>query len=255
MRRPTDDECARAEAIIEAAVAHHGGWDRWRRLESIAIRLDGLGGPIPWAKGAGRRWPRFGRVEVSPRAQRVVFGDWPTPGVRTRYEAGRVVSGEVALADDAAGCRRATRARGMFRPWHAMHAAYFFGYALSTYAGVPFILPDAEVLRCVERGAGPRRRTALTVRFPAGFHTHGPVQRFWFDGDGRLVRHDYHAEVLGPGAWGAHFSRDYVTVDGWPLARRRDVYLGLGGYPRIAPTPMPVLRARLTPLEARFADR
>lgn len=235
----------RASAIIERAVAWHGGWDRWRRLRQLDARLEALGGPIPWSKGIGRRWPPFGLVEVDPRGQRVVFRDWPEPGVDTTYVEGRV---DLGPERDAAARRRATRSRGMLWPWSSVDAAYFFGAALCTYYGVPFILPDAEVLSCVERGLGDQRRAVLTVRFPAVFHTHGPVQRFWFRADGALVRHDYHAEVLGPIAWGAHLSRDYVEIDGWPIARRRDVFLGAGWFPRIARSPIPVLNARLTPL-------
>ena len=240
-------------AIIERAVAHHGGWDRWRRLARIELQLDTLGGPIPWAKGLGKTWPRPGRVDVMPRRQQVRFIDWPAAGSDVLYDAGRVhIDSADGPPPDATGCRQATRSRGALRRWTPMHAAYFFGAALSTYYGVPFILPEAEVLGRVEHGSGDRRHDVLTVRFPADFHTHGPVQRFWFAADGCLVRHDYHAGVLGPGAWGAHFSRDYVTLDGWPLARTRDVRLGVGWFPRVAASPMPVLQARLTPLAVHF---
>jgi len=62
------------------------------------------------------------------------------------------------------------------------------------------------------------------VRFPADFPTHCPEQVFYVDGDGRLRRHDYTAEVIGPYARAAHYSEDHRWVDGLLFPHRRRVY-------------------------------
>jgi hypothetical protein len=95
----------------------------------------------------------------------------------------------------------------------------------------------------------PWRAGGLRVRatFPSSLHTHGPRQEFFFDAEGLLVRHDYTAEIVGRWARGAHFTSDYVEVDGLPFARERRVYARLGG----VVTPLPALSARLEPLKVR----
>jgi hypothetical protein len=44
------------------------------------------------------------------------------------------------------------------------------------------------------------------------------------DGEGRLRRHDYTAEVIGSYARAAHYSEDHRWVDGLLVPHRRRVY-------------------------------
>lgn len=90
----------------------------------------------------------------------------------------------------------------------------------------------------------------LTVRYPPGSHTHGPLERFHFDPSGLLRRHDYQAQIIGPGTHGAHFSDDYVEVEGLQVARARRVVLRLGDWA----SPVPVLQARLEPRGGRVSE-
>jgi hypothetical protein len=95
---------------------------------------------------------------------------------------------------------------------------------------MPWTLRDAEPLAL--RRTGPGGDTlALTVRFPPSLHTHCPTQTIYFAPDGLIVRHDYVADIIGGWARGAHFWRDYVTVEGISLALRRTVYARLGRQP------------------------
>jgi LPS sulfotransferase NodH len=67
------------------------------------------------------------------------------------------------------------------------------------------------------------------------------VQTVYFAADGLIVRHDYVADIVGSLARGAHFWRDYVTVDGIPIATRRIVYA------RLFRQPLPIVA-----LDAQF---
>jgi hypothetical protein len=222
-------------SLLERAAARHGGWERWRSLGAITLQIDDLGGAIPRIKGHGRGLPSLSRVTIEPRSRRLVAHDYPAPGRELVFDRGRV-SGQT---DD-------VRARLLAHPrarWSPEDATYFFGYAMTHYLALPFSLAEAEIIEHRHR-PGRALPDRLTVRYSPDAHTHSTLERFHFDASGLLVRHDYHAEVLGRGAHGAHWSRDYVQLAGLMIARRREVYLRLGGWS----TPLPVLHARLTPL-------
>ncbi|MEM7152498.1 MAG: hypothetical protein AAF799_06615 [Myxococcota bacterium] len=226
--------------VIDRAAARHGGWERWQNLESITLDVESLGGMVPWVKGLGRTFPQMGRCTVDPRRRVLTAHDFPSAGQSVVFERGRIVGEE---PDD---YRRRFDGLAKLRRWTPADATYFFGYALTHYLALPFSLADADVVEHrPRRGASGCDR--LTVRYPPGAHTHGEIERFHFDATGLLVRHDYHAEILGPGTHGAHFSRDYVDVDGLPIARTRRVVMRLGSWA----TPIPVLTASLLPLECR----
>src|SRR5262249_38486410 len=108
-----------------------------------------------------------------------------------------------------------------WRRWQPLDALYFFGYALATYWSLPFVLERTSLVRADAR--------SLTVAFPDALESHGRRQRFHFDDDGLLVRHDYRAEILSSLATGAHFSGGYVEAGGMPFATKRRVTLRLGG--------------------------
>lgn len=228
------------QALLERAAARHGGWARWRRLESITLRVEAFGGAIARLKGLHRSFSAPSCITVEPHQRRLVVHGLPTPDRELVFDRGRVGDGPLDH-----------RARLIARPWARWSpedATYFFGYAITHYLALPFSLASAEIIEHVHRPgrAWPDR---LTVRYGPGAHTHGTYERFHFDATGLLVRHDYHAEVLGPGAHGAHTSRDYVELEGLMIARRRDVCLRLGGFA----TPLPVLHARLEPLSLSLA--
>jgi hypothetical protein len=63
-------------------------------------------------------------------------------------------------------------------------------------------------------------------------HTHSRIQTIYFDREGLIVRHDYVAEIIGPWARGAHLWRDFVEVNGFPIATHRRVVTRLGRHQR-----------------------
>jgi hypothetical protein len=197
----------------------------------VTLSPTSLTGFLPRRKGVGRTFPLPACDEIEPHRDRAVFLDYPRQGTVGVFEAGRV-----ALGDGPASDHRATfRGWRKNRRWSPLDALYFFGYALTHYHSVPFGLSQAEV-----RAWDPARR-AITVAFPPTVHTHCSVQTFSFDETGLIVRHDYVAEIVGTWARAAHHWRDYVIVDGVPIATRRRVLARLGG-----------LALPIVALEARF---
>ena len=223
---------AAASAFVERAIERHGGRARWDRLRVTLAPL-ALTGLLPWMKGVGRTFGLPARAEIEPRRARAVFHDYPRAGETGVFEAGQVALGGAALAAHRPSFRGARK----WRRWSPLDALYFFGYALTHYHALPFTLPDAAL-----RAWDPRRRV-LTVAFPPAVHTHCAVQRFHFDESGLILRHDYVADIVGAWARGAHFWRDYVTVEGVPIATHRRVLARLGR----TPVPMVALDARFAP--------
>jgi hypothetical protein len=220
-----------ARALLDRAAERHGGWARWQRLSAVRGRLVTLSGPLLWLKGLGRTWHMpTAAVTVRPHEQRA---HWPLGEDAWTFDRGQV-AGPGAPPD--ADARASITRRATFSPWRQADGVYFFGYALSNYWGLPFLLGQARVLSVTRRG----RLRSVTLAMPSGLHTHGPVQSFYFDETGLLRRHDYVAEVLGPKARGAHFSSDYVDVSGLLLARRRLVVFERLG----RAWPLPILWAR-----------
>jgi hypothetical protein len=225
--------------MIETAIHRHGGMDRWRKWDYVLLEVESLSGAIPRLKGLGRSFPHIGRIQVFRKEFRAVF--FGADGARL----GEFASGSVIEEGGASTANHRPSFKGFakYRQWDLKDAIYFFGYEITTYLSVPFILPDLTT-RTESCGKG----FCVNAEFPREIHTHCRNQRFYFEGDGMLVRHDYLAEVIAPIAHGAHFTSDYVEMDGLLVARRRRVFARLGRWA----TPIPVLSASLQPLEIGF---
>jgi hypothetical protein len=213
-----------ASAMVRRSIERHGGHERWSRLQLVLSPIT-LTGVLPSMKGIGWTFTLPSRIAIEPSRARAVFHDYPGAGETGVFEAGRVALGGKPPAEH----RSTFRGLRKWRRWSPLDALYFFGYALTHYHAVPFTLPGATV-----RAWRPASR-ALTVAFPPEVHTHCPVQTFYFDASGLIVRHDYVAEIVGAWARGAHLWRDFVTVEGLPIATRRRVLA------RIGSVPMPVV--------------
>lgn len=248
-------DAAHARELIARSIDRHGG-ERWSRIERLTLRPRLLSGLVPWVKGNGRTFTLPSHAELEPQIARATFFDYPRAGERGVFDAGRVALGDAPLAE------RRGRYRGFrkLRRWQPLDALYFFGYALTHYHAMPWTLRDAEPLALRSTGRHGRQSShdhggddagfALKVRFPASLHTHSPVQTVYFDPDGLIVRHDYVADIVGGLARGAHFWRDYVTVEGIPIASRRTVYARLGRQP----LPIVALDAHFDPPSVTFVS-
>ena len=232
-----------AGALLERAVARHGGWEAWRALRSVTLKLSALSGLVPFMKGPGRTFPRPSTVEVFPHDYSAVFHDYPAPGQRGVFTAGavRLLDGGGVVVESSADHRRTFRGLRKWRRWSPADALYFFGYATTHYHGLPFTLAEARPLRLCRVRCEGRSLTGVDVELPATLHTHSRRQSFYFDDDGLLRRHDYVADIVGWIARGAHLWRDFVTVTGVPIPRERHVVARLGR----TTTPIIALHAQL----------
>ena len=237
-----------ARSLVERAITAHGGLARWRAVKIVRVSLASLSGMIPAMKGYGRTFASPGECEVRPHERSTIFHGYPGPDHR-----GIFVDGDVSIESlegggttiESRGHRRTFDGFAKNRRWNHLDALYFFGYALWHYHAVPFTLGNARFVKAL-RGKGTLR--GVEVEFGAEIQTHCRRQRFFFAEDGRIERHDYVAEVVGPWARGCHFWERYQTVGGLQIACRRRVVFRLLGQP----TPFTVLLADLT--EPRVED-
>jgi hypothetical protein len=227
-----------ARAVIERACESHGGERRWRQLE-LGLELRTLSGLIPRMKGAGKTFPVPGRVLVRPSVGAAIFQDYPTPGTQGHFDGGAIWLEDPAGRRHTGAANHRTSFTGWnkWRRWEALDALYFFGYAVTHYHALPFTLPEGRLVRHRARADGD----TLTIDLPAALHTHSRRQTFHFDPEGLIRRHDYVADIVGWWARGAHFWRDHVRVDGYPVARTRHVVARLGSLV----TPVTALHAEL----------
>jgi hypothetical protein len=242
-RRMTGAWGGEAGALLERAIARHGGWGAWQALQSVTLELRTLSGLVPALKGAHRTFPRPSRAEIFPHEYRVVFHDYPERGQRGLFTAGAVqrVDAGGTVIESSPEHRRSFRGLRKWRRWSPTDAIYFFGYAITHYQGLPFTLTEARPLgMCQVRCAG-ETLTGVDVELPATLHTHSRRQSFYFDGEGLLRRHDYVADIVGWMARGAHLWRDFVRVQGVEIPRERHVVMRIGR----TTTPIVALHAEL----------
>jgi hypothetical protein len=227
---------APARAVIERACEAHGGEQRWRQWR-VRLEMRALWGLLPRLKGLDRTFPRPASVLVEPARAAATFEDYTTPGTNAHFEAGAVWLVDAAGQEERSPDHRATFAGcAKGRRWTPLDAVYFFGYALTHYQALSFTLPEARLLH--------HRGDVLTVELPPEVHTHCRRQTFHFGPDGLIRRHDYVAEIIGWWTRGAHFWRDYITVDGLAVARTRHVVARMGTLPL---PPAVALHAELAP--------
>jgi hypothetical protein len=218
-------------AILERACEAHGGWEGWRSLRNISFVLERLEGALPAIKGVGSTFPLPARIEVWPHEQRARFAGYPdadhvgwfdTVDVRIERAAGDRVTAE-------SRDHRATfRGFARNRRWSPLDALYFFGYALCHYHSLPFTLAEGRLVRASVVGRRDQPLHALEIELPPDVPTHCRRQTFYFDGRGRLTRHDYTADIVGSWARGAHHWTDYTIIDDFPIALRRRVVPRIG---------------------------
>jgi hypothetical protein len=229
------------QALVERAVAAHGGRARFQAVGSIRLGLGSLKGILPWAKGAGRTFTMPTTIEIWPHQRTTVFHAYPDADQRGRFVDGAVtlerIADGVAVAHSA-DHRRSFAGLNKLRRWQPLDALYFFGYALWHYHAVPFNLGAATFVRPLRQ----QGCDGIEVDFPAELPTHSRRQRFYFGPTGAIVRHDYVADVVGFFARGCHHWLDHESCDGILISRRRRVVARAFG----APTPVTVLDARFS---------
>jgi hypothetical protein len=246
MRLENQGWTAQALGMLERACDHHGGFETWSSLSEIRLLPGRLSGLVPWLKGNGHTFPIPGAFEIRPHERWARFSNYPDAEHEGIYENGvvrlvhRETNATIVRADEH---RLSFRGLAASRRWTPLDALYFFGYALTHYHSLPFSLYDARLIRVREAGSRSDPLSQLDVELPADLATHCRRQSFYFDKTGRLVRHDYHAEIVGLWARGAHFWNRQVSFNGFPISLDRHVFARLGS-----------VACPLTALRATFVD-
>ncbi|HYP98403.1 MAG TPA: hypothetical protein VER96_07000 [Polyangiaceae bacterium] len=220
-------------AVLERACDYFGGFETWRALHQIRLFGERLSGFVPWLKGNGHTFVAPRTFEIRPHRRWARFLSYPDPDHVGIFDNGKVRlqrndgSAVRVFADEH---RQSFRGLAMNRRWSPLDALYFFGYALTHYHSLPFSLVDARLIRATEVGSGKDRLSVLDVELPADLPTHCRRQQFYFNQSGALERHDYHAEIVGFFARGAHFWQRQTRRSGFPISLTRHVTLRLGAY-------------------------
>lgn len=229
-----------AIALVENSIAAHGGRDRWLDAGSIRLPFISGSGTLMVLKGFGRTFPAPREFEIRPHEHTTIFHGYPQANQQGVYTAGDVRIEEAdgpsagRVVANSAKHRRTFAGLAKLRRWSPIDALYFFGYALVHYHRLPFTLEHARLLAVIRQGD---TAIGVDVEFPGHVETHCRRQQFYFDAAGRIERHDYIAEVVGPGASGAHFWERYDSLNGLLVARRRRVLGRIGRWT----VPFPVL--------------
>ncbi len=237
-------------AIVDRAIAAHGGEARWREVETITTRWTFRGAMFKLRLREGqlrnlnaRIFAREQRVEVTPFAG--------------KDAAGVFRPGRVELAPRGGAATHRDNPRDAFANprtlmwWTDIETLYFAGYVLWNYAQLPFVLlwPGLAFEDAGATTIGGETWTKVRVTFPPEVATHSPRQTFYFGADGLLRRHDYHVGIMGRLARGARYIHAVQKLDGLIMPSRIEIKLGLWGE-RFAPFPsLKVCRFR------RHADR
>lgn len=228
-----------AQAIVDRAVHHAGGAERWDGLEALDVHLR-LGGLAFRMAGALDRVADIDLV-VFAHAPRVEISSRLQPGWRGVFDAG------AAFMEDASGNRGAARSpavRVQRAPWPRtgwddLDIVAFCGYAAWNYLTFPVLLrrPDARLKALGRHRVGGEQLDGLQVRFPPGVPTHGLADVLWFTPGGALRRHDYRARMIAPWALAANVVLEEQTAFGITVPCRRRVTPQLP-LRRAAPAPL-----------------
>jgi hypothetical protein len=233
--------------ILVRACEHYGGIDAWNALRKITLIPGRLSGLLPWVKGVGKTFPLPSAFEISPHLGLTRFVGYPDVEHAGVFENGAVRIERVA---DGSVLTKSENHRDSFvgvagaRRWRPLDALYFFGYALAHYHSLPFTLSQGRLIGVRTSGRGGSKSDVLDVELPAELHTHCRRQRFYFDRQGLLVRHDYNADIVGFWARGAHYWNQQTRFNGFPISLDRLVFA------RAASIALPVITA----LHATFVD-
>jgi hypothetical protein len=208
--------------LLDLVFEAHGGLDEWRKVACVDLRLT-MRGEAAIKRGGGLKDVQ---VRIDTRRRRTLMTPYPAPGRRGLFADGRVTI-ETDAGVPVSGLaepRQSFAGYEVFTPWSPEQFLYFVGYALNNYLTMPFLLAENGVT-CEE--LAPHEEHGETWRvlkatFPAGLHVHCPVQTFYFNSQGHLVRNDYAPEVSGGGA-ASHYTYDHRFFDDFLFPTHRRV--------------------------------
>ena len=208
----------RLSETAERAIAAYGGRTRWQNATYVQaeVSVSGLAFRLkrrPFLShativvDAHRPFSRLTPIGRAPGTAGVLDGQ----DVRLENSRGEVIAGR-------------KNAREYFTPgrrtfcWDDLDMAYFANYAFWNYLTLPALLMRDDIDWSEPE---PGR---MEARFPEWIPTHCCVQQFRFDRPtGRLIQHDYTAEIISRYAHAAHVTLEHDENNRgvvYPSARR-----------------------------------
>lgn len=222
--------------LLEAAVAAHGGTERWNQVSTIIVDAS-ITGALWHLKGHADALKNV-RLEVDTRKQMLTM-DFVGRDRQSIFEPSRVViqHRDGTLIDSRTEPDDSFDGHQLQTPWDNLHLAYFTGEALWTYLNMPFLYTrpgfTTEEIDPIDVDGETWRR--LKVEFPAHLKSHTREQISCFGPDDLLRRHDFTIDVIG-GATGMLYATDYRDVDGIIVPSTRRGYAWHGDY-EVIPEP------------------
>jgi hypothetical protein len=132
--RGFDGWSADAIALVERAIAAHGGLRQWRAITSIRLPFQNASGFLLWLKGYPQTFPAPREFEIRPHERTTILHSYPDERHRGHFADGNVsiehVDNREVLVESKEHRRTFTRL-AKYRRWSTLDALYFFGYALA----------------------------------------------------------------------------------------------------------------------------
>ena len=214
--------------LLNAALAAHGGLERFNRVRQLSITVDASG--MLWTiKGyPGHRLVNI-LVDMGPTPKVSFWNlvgdhDFETKYVWTPQRVWKEAP-DGSIIDSRDAPREAFKGHSVTTPWDHLHLLYFSGYAMFNYVHAPFYFTwpgfsTREIDNPLKDPISEKWRV-LEVTYPDEIPTHCKTQKFYFDEKSILRRLDYLADVVGSGPT-AHQLYDHWSVDGvlLPMLRR-----------------------------------
>jgi hypothetical protein len=219
----------KSKSICTKAIDRHGGWSAWENLGAVRIKPLWLRGLLPSIKGYPKTFKLPEYFEVYAKKRRTIFHEFLASGCLGIFDHGNLeIRKSENILSSIGQARRNYHGISKIKFWQPVDCLYFFGYAWITYLSSPFIFPELKLLKSFKHHEGDQVWDALVLQFPADFDAHSRQQTFYFDETGLLRRNDYHADIVGRWAMGAHYSEGYKKVEGIEVALKRRVYIRFG---------------------------
>lgn len=211
--------------LLDAALAAHGGLERWRRFASMEATV--VSGGLLWEIKGQPQDPVPRRMSVALHREWASVRPFGAADQKTDFTPERVAIEKLdgRVVAERSNPRESFAGHGLTTPWDPLQRAYFNGYALWTYLTTPFLLtlPGFTVAELDPIEDNGERWSGLRAHFPDRFPSHSSLQEFYFDSDFLLRRHDYRVDVAG-GFSAIQYVYDMVEADGIKLPSKRRAY-------------------------------
>lgn len=202
----------------QRAIEAYGGAELWQSHQFIEAEVS--------AKGLAftlKRRPVFERALIKMEIGRPY--STLTPIGKNKQISGVLEGHDVKLIDENSSVIEERKNARTYFPfgrrlfyWDDLDMAYFANYAFWNYFTLPRLLMN-ENIQWTEKTPG-----VLEAVFPDSIPTHNKIQEFHFHSiSGRLIQHNYTAEIISKLATAANCVKEHELIDGFAFPSRRVV--------------------------------